>query len=433
MSRIFVFILISVFLVSCSLNKSSKFWKKEDKVKVVETKNKKQIFVEEKKELKELNPFLKVDFSNTQHNNQINDNLNNSGSLKYTGSIVKKGKYNFSKLTNFNQFNFEPLILKNSLIVFDKKGTILRFNDNQKMIWKKNFYSKGEKKLNPLLTFAINNKNLLVADNISKIFSVDIDTGNLIWSQKSNYPFNSQIKIYKDKFFVVNYKNILKCFYIKDGKQCWEVQTDDSFTVSDSKFSLIIKDNLLIFNNSIGDITAVDMLSGLIEWQLPTQKSSIINEAYKFNYSKLISDGESIYFSNNKNEFYSVDIKSGTLNWINQISSVLTPIIVNDYIFTVTDSGFLITIQKKEGNIIRSKNIYKNFDKKKQKKLKPTGFIIGQNRLYLSNSDGNLIVLDLSSGNLSKIIKVSRDLISGPYIYNGSMFVVKNGSVIQYD
>jgi outer membrane protein assembly factor BamB len=319
------------------------------------------------------------------------------------------------------------------LIVFDKKGNIIRFNDNQKIVWKNNFYSKSEKKLSPLITFAIDKKNLLVADNISKIFSIDSVSGNLIWSKKSDYPFNSQIKIHKDKFFVINYKNVLKCFYINDGSECWEVQTDESFTVSKSKYSIIIKDNLLIFNNSIGDITAVDISTGLIEWQLPTQKSSIINEAYNFNYSKLVSDGDSIYFSNNKNEFYSVDIKSGIINWINQVSAILTPIIINDYIFTVSDTGYLITIQKKEGNIIRVNDIYKNYDLKKRKKLIPTGFSIGQTNLYLSNSDGNIIVINLTSGNLSRIEKASRDLISRPYIYNGDLFVVKNGSVIQYD
>ncbi|WP_440670875.1 outer membrane protein assembly factor BamB family protein [Candidatus Pelagibacter sp. HIMB1483] len=423
---------IFIFLASCSLNKNSKLWNEKDK-EVIKEKKQTKILVEEKKELNELNAFISLNLSVINYNNKITDNLNNFGSLKYNGSLNKIGKYNFSKLVNFNQFNSEPLILNDGLIIFDKKGTILRYNDNQKITWKNNFYSKSEKKLNPLLTFATNGNNLLVADNISNIFSIDIFTGSLIWSQKSNYPFNSQIKIYKDKFFLIDYKNTLKCFYLKDGKDCWEVQTDESFTVSSSKYSLIIKDNMLVFNNSIGDITAVDILTGLIEWQLPTQKSSIINDAYNFNFSKLVSDGESIYFSNNKNEFYSIDIKSGAINWINQVSSNLTPIIIKDYIFTISDTGYLVNIQKKEGNIIRIKDIYKNYDIKKRKKIKPSGFSIGQNKLYLSNSDGNLMVIDLNSGNLLKVEKVSRNLISKPYIYNGNLFIVKNGSVIQYD
>ena len=432
MNRVFVFILFLLISTGCSLNEDSKLWNKEDE-KISKIKNKKKVFKEEKKQTKELNSSLKLDLSRVIHNNEINYNLNNFGSLKYKGNLKEIGKYKFSKFDDFNEFNFEPLILKNGLIVFDKKRNILRFDDNQKIIWKNNFYSKTEKKLSPLLTFAKNRENILVADNISKIFSIEANSGKLIWSKKSDYPFNSQIKIYKDKFFVVDYKNILRCFYINDGSECWNVKTEESFTVSESKYSIIIKDNILIFNNSIGDITAVDILSGLIKWQLPTQKSNITNEAYNFNYSKLVSDGNTIYFSNNKNEFYSVDLNTGIINWISQINSILSPILLDDYIFTVSETGHLFTIQKKTGNIVRINDIYKNYDSKKRKNLKPTGFMVGQNKLYLSNSDGNLIIVEVNSGKLSETKKISRNFISKPYFNNGDLFVVKNGSVIQYD
>jgi len=431
-NKILLFILISFFLVNCSLNKNSRLWNEKEK-DLNENKNLTKIFVEEKKESSELNPLIKLDLSKNQQNNKTVDNLNNFGSLKYNGSLNKIANFKFTKFNNFSQFDFEPLILKDGLIFFDKKGNILRFNDNQKIIWKKNYYSKTEKKLNPKLLFSMKGKNLIVADNIAKIFLVNSISGDLIWSKKSDYPFNSQIKIYKDRFFVVDYKNILRCFYLKDGSECWNVQTEDSFTISNSKYSLIIVNDLVIFNNSVGDITAVNILSGLIKWQLPTQKNSIINETYNFNYSRLVSDGNSIYFSNNKNQFFSVDLNTGTTNWINEVSSILTPVIIGNYIFTVSEDGYLFTFQKKQGNIIRINDLYKNYDLKKRKKLKPIGFLVGQNNLYLTNSDGVLIVVKLISGNILKIEKVSRGLISKPYIYNGELFIVKNGSIVKYD
>ena len=429
-NRIFVFILFLFFLAGCSLNENSRIWNKE--VKTI-SKNKKKVFVEEKKLVKELNPSLKLNLSKIKHNNKIDYDLNNFGSLTYNGNLSKVGKYNFSKFDNFNEINFEPLILNDGVIVFDKKGNILRFNNNQKIIWKSNFYSKSEKKLNLMLTFAKTGNSLLAADNISRIFSIEINSGKLIWSKKSDYPFNSEIKIYKDKFFVVDYKNILRCFYINDGSECWRVKTEESFTVSESKYSIIIQDNILIFNNSIGDITAIDILSGLIKWQLPTQKSNMTNEAYSFNYSKLVSDGNTIYFSNNKNEFYSIDLKSGIINWVIQINSILSPILIGDYIFTVSNTGHFVTIEKKRGNIIRINDIYKNYKPKKKKNLKPTGFMIAQNKLFLSNSDGNLIIVEVNSGKISRNERISRSLISKPYFFNGNLFIVKNGSVIQYD
>ena len=432
MNKVFVILIFSIFLSKCSLNENSRIWNKKEKI---ENENKvlKKIFTEKEVISTEFNPLLKLDLSKNTQNNKIFDPLNNFGSSKYNGQINKINNYKFSKLENFNQFNFEPLILDNGIIIYDKKGTIIRFNDNTNVVWKNNFYSKTEKKINPTLSFAMTDKNLLVADSIAKISSINLQTGNLIWSKKNEYPFNSEIKIFKDKFFVVDFKNTLRCFYIKDGTECWNIKNEDSFTVSKSKFSLLIKDNSVIYNNSLGDITAVDISSGLIQWQLPTQKSSIMNETYGFNFSKLVSDGSSIYFSNNKNQFYSVDLKSGTTNWMSEINSILTPIIIGNFIFTVSENGFLFTIQKSEGNIIRINDVYKNFNFKKRERISPTGLTIGGNNLYLTNSDGNLIVISLSAGNVLKIEKVGRDLISKPLIYNENLFIVKNGSINLYD
>ena len=287
--------------------------------------------------------------------------------------------------------------------------------------------------MNPKLHFLLDNENLLVMDNIAKYYSINVSSGELNWSKNNIYPFNSEIKKKDDKFFVIDYKNTLRCYYLIDGSECWNLQTEDSFTISNAKFSLIIIDNMVVFNNSIGDITAVDIETGLIKWQLPTQSSSIINETYNFKISKLVSDKLSIYFSNNKNEFYSIDVKTGTLNWVNEINSNITPIITGNLIFTVSNDGHLFVIEKNKGNIVRITDLYKNYKTKKRKHINPIGFVIGNTNLYLTNSDGKMIIYDLSLGNIIKIEKISGDFISKPFIVNQNLFVIRNGSIIRYD
>ena len=301
------------------------------------------------------------------------------------------------------------------------------------MIWKKNHYSKAEKKLNPKLNFLIDGQNLLITDNIAKYYSVKIDTGEINWSKNNIYPFNSNIKKFKDKMFVVDYKNTLRCFSINDGNECWNLQTDDSFTISNNKYSIITVDNNVIFSNSIGDITAVDVNTGLITWQLPTQSNTIINETYNFKNSSLVSDGNSIFFSNSKNEFYSIDAKTGGINWINEINSIIKPILIGDLIFSVSNKGYLFVIEKNKGNIIRITDLFINYKDKKRNNVIPVGFVIGNNNLYLTNSDGMMIVSELELGNVIKIEKVSGGLLSEPFIFNENLYIVRNGSIIQYN
>ena len=395
MNRIIILIIALIFLNQCSFKENSRIWKdKENKLEA--QKNIKKVFLEDKKITTEFNQELKLDLSIIKFNNKITDKENNYGSQNYEGLIDKIGNYKFSKFEDINQLNFKPIFLEDGLIFFDKKGSIIRYNDKTKVLWKQNHYSKSEKKLRPKLDFIQDGENLLITDSIAKYYSVNINSGELNWSKNNIYPFNSDIKKHKNKIFVIDYKNTLRCYNISDGNECWNLKTEDSFTISNSKFSLIVINDKVIFSNSIGDITAVDIETGVIIWQLPTQSSSIINETYNFKISKLVSDGNSIIFSNNKNEFHSIDVKTGTINWINEINSNITPIITGNLIFTVSNEGYLIVIEKNKGNIIRVTDLFKNYKLKKRKNIKPVGFVIGNTNLYLTNTDGKMIIVDLS-------------------------------------
>ena len=432
MNKSVYFFVVFFLLNNCSFSENLNPWKNKEK-KIENQKNIQKVFVQKNFISTEFNTKLKLDLSKIIINNKIIDNKNNYGSQDYNGKLNKIGNYKFSKLEDIIQLNFKPIFLNDGIIFFDKKGSIIRYNDNQKILWKKNYYSKTEKKSKPKLHFFLDNENLFVADDIAKYYSINILSGEINWSKNNKYPFNSGIKKFKDKIFVVDYKNTLRCYNTNDGSECWNLQTEESFTISGSRFSLVIIDDMIIFNNSIGDITAVDIETGLIKWQLPTQSSDILNKTYNFKFSKLVSDDNSIFFSNNKNEFYSIDVKTGTTNWINKINSNITPAVSGNLIFTISEEGYLYVIEKNKGNIIRITDLFKNYKEKKRKNIKPVGFTLGKTKLYLTNSDGKMIVADLSLGNITNIIKVAGDFTSEPFIFNKSLFVIRNGSIIQYN
>jgi len=431
-NKLIIILIAFIFLNNCSFNEDSKIWKNKDQ-DLSQDQNIKQIFADEKTTVTEFNKVLKLDLSNLKTNNKINDNKNNLSSQTYGGNLNKIGNYKFSKFEEINTINFEPLFLSDGIIFFDKKGSIIRYDNNKKVLWKQNHYSKSEKKLSPKINFILKDNSIIATDSIAKYYSISLETGNLNWSKNNTYPFNSNIKNFKNKIFVVDYKNTLRCYNVKDGSECWNLQTEDSFTISNSKYSLLIIDEMVVFSNSVGDITSVDIETGLIIWQLPTQSSNIINETYNFKISKLVSDGNSIFFSNNKNEIYSVDAKTGIVNWINNLNSNIKPVIVGNLIFTVSDEGYLYVIEKNKGNIIRVTDLLSNYKPRQRKNIQPIGFVIGDKKLYLTNSDGKIIVADLSDGKITKIEKVSGGLVSEPFIFDNNLFVVRNGSIVQYN
>jgi len=424
-------ILIFIIVTNCSLHNNSKFWAKKE---IEEEKQEKiiEIFKKEKNLSSEFNANLKISlYSKSIDKSFINNFDNNNGRIKFNGVLQSVSKYKFSKIKNFHQYDPKVSFYNNDIIFFDNKGSILRFNNDTDLVWKNNNYTKSEKKQNPILFFANNKKSLIIADNISKYYALDINTGKVLWTKVNTAPFNSQVKIYKDKFFVIDFENTLRAFSVKDGKEIWKIKTQNSLIRSQKKLSIVIIDNNIYFNNSLGDISAVDITTGDLLWQIPTQSNLISNESFSLKTSDIIGDKTTLYFSNNKNNFFSLDIQTGTLNWTQKINSNLRPTLIDNYIFTVSLEGYLIIIEKDSGNIIRITDVFKNFKEKKRKKIKPTGFIVGDNNIYLTTDHGRMLVIDIMTGNVLSTIKINKGRITRPSILNQNLFIITDNSIVK--
>ena len=431
MIKIFQSLLIIIFFSGCSLNKSSKFWTSET-IKKIEEKKFEKIFNDPTTLSQELNTNISLNLSKGFTKNNLSKKLtNNDGKVNFDGSLKKSSKYKFSKIENFYQS--EPTILfnKDNIIFFDDRGTVLQFDKRSKLIWKKNYYTKSEKKSSPILQFANNKKFLIVADNLSKYYMLNLDSGELVWSKKNSAPFNSQIKIYKDRFFLIDFTNTLRCYSLKNGEELWNFQTESALIRSQKRLSMVIVEDMVYFNNSLGDISAVRINDGELLWQLPTQSNNIYESSFSLETSDIITDKKDLLFSNNKNKFFSIDIKSGSFNWENSVNSYLRPTLIDNFIITVSLEGYLIVIDKITGNIVKVTDIFNNFKPKKRKDILPTGFIVGLKNIYLSTNIGRLLVIDIKSGKTISILKIDKDKISRPFVSNQNLYLAKDNAIIK--
>ena len=422
MNRKLLNLLLFILLIGCGQTKKS-----------IENTNSKVLFEEPKPIEEQINPNIQIKLTNLLKDNTFIENKsNNNGNINFKSEFEKKKLYKFSKIEQFNSLTTEMIFTKNNdIIYFDKKGTIFRISENFENIWKRNHYTKKEKKLNPILYFNYLDENLLVADTLSNIYSLNISTGDLIWKKESVSPFHSNLVAQNDKFIVVDFDNVIRCFSIKNGDELWNFKTENTFIKSQKKLSIIIKDNLVVSLNSLGDVTALNAEDGSLIWQTPTQSNQIYLNAFSLRNSDLVIDNDTLYFSNNKNDFFSIDIRSGIIKWKQNINSSLRPTISEDYIFTISEKGFLFVVEKNSGNILRVTDIFSDF--KKREKVIPIGFIIAQNVIYLSTSVGKIIKISIFDSEIERIIKLNNDKISRPYINNKNIYLIKNNAIIKYN
>jgi len=425
-------ILIFFFISNCSFNSNSKFWTKEKNIKnETIVLNEGQLFQKKKVLQKELNPELKIKlkFDNTFSNSS--NTKNNDGIIDFSGDLKKISKYKFSKIKYFDQFQPEIIFHNNHLIFFDNEGSIIKFDQNSKLLWKKNYYNKQEKRNHPILFFAKSNTTLIVADSVSKYYALNIETGEILWTKYNNAPFISDIKVNEGNFYVVDSNNTLSCISMIDGSLVWQHKSENNIIKSTKKISIVIDKDKVIFNNSIGDVNALDISNGNLKWITTTGDKDSSIKPFLLKLSQLVIKNDSVLFSNNNNLFYSVNLKTGFKNWTQNINSYLRPIVINNLIFTITTEGYLVVIENSTGNIIRITDVFDKFKPKKRNKIKPVGFIIGIDKIFLSTDNGKLLVIDVLTGKTKSILKIDNNKISKPFISNKNLYLVKDDSIIK--
>ena len=439
----FLFTLCIVFLSSCSLDKKTGIWtdEKEEQKKIAELKKKKKLIIgTDKIYSSEITYSKELDLRNLisvsqpkrntswtmpslNHQNYMN-NLFLSG---VNNIFLKKkiGKNKFSESKNITNI----LAYKESIIFSDDNGTIYNINKNGKINWKKNIYNKNYKNIYKSLILSMYKKSIYIADNIGFIYSIDLLTGKLIWIKDHSISIKSSIKVFKNKIIVIDQDNKILCLSTVDGTRVWDILSISSFIKSPTLLPIAISNigHILTINSS-GDIFKINIETGTILWSSNTSLSDYSDASDFFRTSNIVIDKNKAFVSSGMFTF-SYNTDDGTINWETLVTSIATPIIVNNNIFLVSEDGYFVILNKKSGKIISSVNLLKNL-KKRKKNTKIISFIMGSGKIYSITANGYLIVSSSSTGKYEFHIKVGESVSAPMIINNNELYLLTKSSKI---
>ena len=150
MIKVVILYFILIIFTGCSANINNKIW--EDKNKKRDNNNKENILFKTPETFKkEFNKNIKITLDASFDKINFFNKYNSNKILNYSGNLENLSSFKFSKFDNFNIIDTELVYTENGdVILSDGKGTIYKLNNNLELIWKKNYYSKKEKKLSPI-------------------------------------------------------------------------------------------------------------------------------------------------------------------------------------------------------------------------------------------------------------------------------------------
>ncbi len=431
MKKIFSILIILIFCQNCSFDQKSGIWKNEN---VVFDNNENDIFSEFKtlsssndyfKEIIKIRKNFKFRDFTVSKNSEWSDifykNTNNFENFEYNelNQTFLKGK----KISKY-KINDKILFKNDKAIITDLKGNIIVYSITENRIVNKfNFYRKKLKKINISLNIILENSIVYVSDNIGFLYAYNIDNNKVIWAKNYKVPFRSNLKISKNNLIAANQNNNLYFFNKFDGEVITLIPTEDTPVKNEFINNLALNSRNLFFLNTYGSLYSIDKSKMKIKWFSNLNQSLDINPSNLFFGNQIISYKDKLVISS-RNQLYIINENNGSIIFKKNFFSSIKPLVVNDYIFLITNNDLIIAMDLIDGKIIYSydlNSMISEFLNSKKKKAKFRSLIMANSKIYVFLNNSYYLKMDLN-GDIETIKKIPSKLNSDPILINGSLF-----------
>ncbi len=431
--RIVYFFLLIFFLNACSFDNRSGIWENEN------NRNQKKSYLKDFETItsskSKFNKIISKDASFTfKLPKQIINNgwedifyneTNNFVNFKYDNQnqLLLKSR----KITRY-KINRNTLIEKNNLILNDYEGNIIVYYLNDKKINKKfNFYKKKFKDLDKKLNLIVENDIIFVSDNLGYLYAFDHQKNVILWAKNYKIPFRSNLKIYKNKLIAANQNNDIYFFDKSNGDLIKKLPTEETLLKNQFVNNLSLNDNNLLFLNTSGSLYSLNCDNMQMMWFINLNEVLDLNPDNLFYSNQIIADKNKLVVSSN-DHIYIVDIETGIVLSKYNFISIVKPLILNNYLFLISNNNLLISLDLSKNKIIYSYDIKEkifDFYDKNKKKMIFSNILAANNQLLIFLKSSQILKFNID-GNLDEIVELPTNINSNPMIVNNLLYYLDN-------
>ena len=429
----FIFILsIIIYFSSCSFDNKSGIWISENQNIKKKNFSEFETLVSSKEVFNEIIiPKKNFNFESLENKRNLDwsdiyyDESNNNENLAYENKnnlLLKSKKLTKNKVKDFFLFN------KGNLILSDVKGNLIVFSlkDNIEKA-KFNFYKKKFKKFDKNLNILTHNDTIYVSDNLGFLYAYNYEKNEIIWAKNYKIPFRSNLKISDNKLIGADQSNNLYFFDLNSGEIIKKIPTEE--TVLKNKFinNLSANKDKIFYLNTYGSLYALDKDTAKINWFLNLNQSEDINPSNLFLSNQIINNGDKIAVSSDS-KTYIIDVETGSVDYSENFSSTIKPILTKKYLFLITKNNLLISVDLKNFEIIYSYDLNEKIAKYLNIKKRSAEFqsmMIANNYLYIFLKNSYFLKLNFN-GEIQTVQKLSSKFKTYPIFVDNSLMFINN-------
>ena len=289
------------------------------------------------------------------------------------------------------------------------------------------FYKRKYKKIEKQLNLVLENETIFVSDNLGYLYAYDYKKEKIIWAKNYKVPFRSNIKIINDKLVAANQNNNLYFFSKADGNILKSFPTEETIVKNEFINNISSNKKSIFFLNTFGTLYSINKKSLRLNWFINLNQTLDLRPSNTFLSNQIVNNEKKIVISS-RDYTYLIDTNSGSIIQRFNFGSNIKPLILDDYLFLVSNNSFLISLELKTGKIIYSYDLNEkisNFYNVKKRKIFPKNIAILSDDIYIFLENSYLIKFDIF-GDLLEINKLPSKLRSFPIFVKKNIIFLSN-------
>lgn len=264
-------------------------------------------------------------------------------------------------------------------------------------------------------------------DGLGDVVALNATDGAVVWRSKPGGPLRGAPTVANGQVYVLSQDNQLFALDQNDGKVVWtataSVETQGVFGVA----APAAASGTIVAGFSSGELNAYRYENGRTLWQdalSRTSSSTSVSSLADIDAEPVIADGR-VYAVGQGGRMVAVEIATGQRLWEQNFASITTPWLAGEWLFIVTDDARLVCLSRANGKVrwINQLQAYRNVEKRKGA-YTWFGPVLAGDRLWLTNSRGQLVGTSPADGSVQVTIDNGAPFTLSPVVANQTMYVL---------
>jgi len=326
----------------------------------------------------------------------------------------------------------QPLVVEGVVYTMDSLATVSAFDAARGgLLWRSDLEPEYEDDGYFGGGIAYDAGRIYVSTGFARVFSLDAETGVVIWQQPVPAPIRAAPTAAKGRVFVVTLDNQTVALSAETGERLWNHSGLQEATGLIGGASPAVSGSTVIVPYSSGEIVGLLAENGRVLWSESLSSITRVDPLGDIAHIRgaPVIDRGVVFAISHSGRMIAVDLRRGVRAWEVALGGIEMPWVGGEFIFVLTNDAQLVCLTRREGRIRWIRPLARFAKPEKQDDpIHWAGPVLAGDRLIVAGSNRQALSISPYSGEVLGVIDLPDAVFLAPVVADNTLYFLTEGA-----